>query len=390
MAAAGQPFAVEAVSTHGEVEAAIAEVADRLVEGIGRGPDLLLLWLSAQHRDQAGLILRRLQRRLAPEALAGCTVSGGIGGGREFQAGPCIAALALRLPGTRVQAFHLELDEPVGVVHGWPDVGGDAGVVLMPDPFSFPIEPFLDSLRKQRQDLPAIIGGLSSGATRAGGNLLLTDDGIFERGAAGVVMRGGVRLLPLIAQGTRPIGPARAVTRSEKNIVYEWGGRPAYEALSEVLAELEEEERRRFMHAPHVGLRPVESSAGEDAGDCLVRGVMGVDPDAGAIAIAEQVHDGLMLQFQTRDREAADQELDALLAMAASFHAQPLAALLFACTGRGLHLFREADHDVAALQRHWPGLPVSGCFAAGEIGPVCGKPYVHGLTASIGLLVPEA
>jgi len=388
LALVGNPAAAEAVSTHGEVEAAISEVGDKLSAALGRGPDLLLIFLSAEHREHAGLVLRRLQRRLSPDAVAGCTVSGAVGGGREFQNGPCLAAIGLRLPGTKVQAFHLGLDEEASVVHGWPDVGADSSVLLFPDPFSFPVEPFLESLRKQRADLPAVVGGIASGASRAGRNVLMTDDGLHERGASGVVLRGGVRLEPIVAQGTRPIGPLLEVTRCERNIVYELGGKSAYEGLSEVLEGLEEEERRRFMRAPHVGLRPVKSSAGEDARDCLVRGVMGVDPEAGAIAIAEQVHDGLMLQFQARDREAAHREIHALLEMASSFHANPVAALMFPCTGRGLHLFQEADHDVAAVQRHWPGLPVAGFFAAGEIGPVCGKPYVHGLSASIGLLVP--
>jgi small ligand-binding sensory domain FIST len=386
---AGKPSVAEAVSTHGDIEAAITEVGDKLMEGIGHGPDLIMVFLTAEHREHAPLVLRRLQRRLAPDALAGCTVSGVIGGGREHQTGPCIGAMALRLPGTRVQAFHLGLDDEASVVHGWPDVGNDASVLLFPDPFNFPLEPFFASLRKQRADLPTIIGGVASGASRNGSNLLMTDEGIHEGGAVGVVLRGGLRLEPIVAQGCRPIGPELVVTRSERNIVYELGGRSAYEGLSEVLAELDEDERRRFMRAPHVGLRAVASSAGETAPDCLVRGVVGVDPDAGAIAIAEPVHDGLKLQFQARDREAAHREMNALLEMASSFHTQPLAALIFNCTGRGLHLFQEADHDVAALQHHWPNLPVSGFFAAGEIGPVCGQPYVHGLSASIALIVPH-
>lgn len=387
---AGKPAVAEALSTRGDVESAIEEVCGKLLESIGRGPDLLLVFLSAEHREHAELVRTRLQRRLAPDALAGCTVSGVIGGGREHQSGPCLGAMALRLPGTRVQAFHLGLDDEASVVHGWPDVGSDAAVLLFPDPFNFPLEPFFASLRKQRADLPTIVGGVASGANRSGSNLLMTDEGVHQGGAAGVVLRGGVRIEPIVAQGCRPIGPELVITRSERNIVYELGGRSAYEGLSEVLAELDEDERRRFMRAPHVGLRAVASSAGETAPDCLVRGVVGVDPDAGAIAIQQEtVQNGIKLQFQTRDRDAAHQEMNALLEMASSFHAQPLAALLFNCTGRGLHLFQEADHDVAAIQRHWPGLPTAGFFAAGEIGPVCGKPYVHGLSASVGLLVPQ-
>jgi small ligand-binding sensory domain FIST len=390
LALAGSPAAADAISTHGDVEAAVEEVGSALEEKIGRGPDLLLIYLSAEHRDAAGLVLRRLQRRLAPDVVAGCTVSGAVGGGRELQSGPCLSAFAARLPGTRVQAFHLRHDEEAAVVHGWPDVGTDASILLFPDPFTFPIEPFLESLRTQRAELPAVVGGLASGANRAGGNVLFTDDGIFEHGAAGVVLRGSVRLAPLVSQGCRPVGPVLQVTRSERNIVYELGGKPAYEGLAEMLSDLEEDERRRFMRAPHVGLRPLTSSSGEEARDFLVRGVTGVDPEQGAIALAESVQDGSILQFQARDREAAHKELESLLDMASSFHARPFGALLFPCTGRGLHLFQQADHDIAAIHRHWEGLPVSGFFAAGEIGPVCGKPYVHGLSASLALLVAEA
>ena len=229
MALAGSPAAADAVSTHGDVEAAIEEVGRALEEKIGRGPDLLLIHLSAEHRDAVPLVLRRLQRRLAPDTVAGCTVSGAVGGGRELQSGPCLAAFAARLPGTRVQAFHLRHDEDAAVVHGWPDVGQDSGILLFPDPFSFPIEPFLDSLRTQRAELPQIVGGLASGANRAGGNLLFTEEGIFEHGAVGVVLRGAVRPVPLVSQGCRPIGPLLEITRSARNIVSELGGKPAYE-----------------------------------------------------------------------------------------------------------------------------------------------------------------
>ena len=51
---------------------------------------------------------------------------------------------------------------------------------------------------------------------------------------------------------------------------------------------------------------------------------------------------------------------------------------------------KSAQNLVDALQRSWPELPVGGAFAAGEIGPVCGRPYVHGLSACIGLLAETA
>ena len=145
---------------------------------------------------------------------------------------------------------------------------------------------------------------------------------------------------------------------------------------------------RSFKRSPHVGLLAVENRSGERAGDYLVRGLVNVDPENGSITIGDRVSDGFALQFQARDRETATADLDQTLALASAYHPDAAGALLYSCTGRGVHLFQQADHDVSALQRYWPDLPVAGGFMAGEIGPVCGRPYVHGLSACIGLLAP--
>ena len=60
------------------------------------------------------------------------------------------------------------------------------------------------------------------------------------------------------------------------------------------------------------------------------------------------------------------------------------AALLFTCNGRGLNLFQDPNHDAARIQSVAP-IPLSGFFAAGEIGPVGNKSFLHGFTASIVL-----
>jgi small ligand-binding sensory domain FIST len=60
-------------------------------------------------------------------------------------------------------------------------------------------------------------------------------------------------------------------------------------------------------------------------------------------------------------------------------------ALCFSCNGRGTNLFNEPNHDVSVAREKLPGTPVAGFFAAGEIGPVGGKNFIHGHTASFAL-----
>jgi small ligand-binding sensory domain FIST len=53
-------------------------------------------------------------------------------------------------------------------------------------------------------------------------------------------------------------------------------------------------------------------------------------------------------------------------------------------------MFEGACHDVGVARQIMPGTPVAGFFAAGEIGPVGGKNFIHGHTASFALLRPRS
>ncbi|MBW3623479.1 MAG: FIST C-terminal domain-containing protein, partial [Armatimonadetes bacterium] len=89
-----------------------------------------------------------------------------------------------------------------------------------------------------------------------------------------------------------------------------------------------------------------------------------------------------------RDADSADDELDRLLRDKRP-EGPPAAGLLFSCNGRGTRMFPAPHHDARATDTAYPRLPVAGFFAAGEIGAVGGKPFLHGHTASIALLLPE-
>jgi small ligand-binding sensory domain FIST len=109
---------------------------------------------------------------------------------------------------------------------------------------------------------------------------------------------------------------------------------------------------------------------------------MGIDPQTGALAVGDAIEVGQTIQFHVRDAATADEDLRSLLAR----EAEPAAgALLFTCNGRGSRLFSVPDHDASLVSEKLGGLPLSGFNCAGEIGPVGGKNFLHGFTASIAL-----
>jgi small ligand-binding sensory domain FIST len=122
-----------------------------------------------------------------------------------------------------------------------------------------------------------------------------------------------------------------------------------------------------------------------------MRGLLGADEDSGALAIGDTPRVGQTVRFHVRDAVSADEDLNETLALqSAALGGRPTAgALLFTCNGRGRQMFPEADHDAGALARSLGQVPVSGFFCAGEIGPVGGRNFLHGFTATIALFAGE-
>jgi len=88
------------------------------------------------------------------------------------------------------------------------------------------------------------------------------------------------------------------------------------------------------------------------------------------------------VQFHVRDAETADEDLQLLLD-AQQLDVPPLAGALFTCNGRGTRLFSEPDHDAKTIRGRLGDLPLAGFFAAGEIGPIGDRSFLHGHTASL-------
>jgi small ligand-binding sensory domain FIST len=224
---------------------------------------------------------------------------------------------------------------------------------------------------------------MASAARGPGGNRLVLDGSIRMGGAVGALLGPGVELASIVSQGCRPVGHPLAVTRAEGNVVYELGGQPALERLIE-LARRELAERDVAVineGGLHLGRVIDEHKAEFGRGDFLVRNVIGADREAGAIAVNDTVELGTTVQFHLRDAVAADEDLRALLD---GQHAD--AALMFTCNGRGTRLFGTPHHDASTLADIVGEIPMAGFFAAGELGPVGGRNFLHGFTASIALL----
>jgi small ligand-binding sensory domain FIST len=305
---------------------------------------------------------------------------------RELEEGPAVAVWAGALPGAEIECFHVaavQTDDGIAVA-GFPELDEPALVALLVDPFTFPTGPFLASLNERYERIP-LIGGIAVGGRQPGAQALILDEAVHTEGAVGAVVS-GLTVLTVVSQGCRPIGREAVITRCERNVVSELAGRPALERLRREIAALSSEEQTLAARGLLAGLVIDENRPEYDTGDFLMRGLLGTNEATGALALGDSVRVGQTLRFFVRDATSADADLRQALGGALR-RGRPAGALLFTCNGRGTNMFPEPDHDARIVTETLGTQALAGFFCGGEIGPVGGKAFLHGFTATLAVFL---
>jgi small ligand-binding sensory domain FIST len=382
------------VSTAADAMLAGSNAGADALAGLGGAPaQLAVVFASGTHLRFAQELLDAIVSTLRPATLIGCGAGGVLGQGREHESGSAVAVLAASFgPADAVETFRLPAAGPALACEAWspsPDRPLPSAVILLSDPHTFAVEGLLHALSDTAAGMP-VLGGLASARTDDGTPLFF-DGELVLQGAVGVALR-GVEVLPCVSQGAAPLGPELTITAAAGNVIRELAGRPALVAIREAVERMSTREQALLASGLLVGI-VIDSGKPEFVqGDFLVRGVLGADADSGAVAIAAPVQAGQVIRLHARDAESADEDLRrALRLQRAALSGQPPAgALVFSCNGRGRAMFGAPDHDVGALAQELGDVPAAGFFAAGEIGPVGGRSFLHGFTATIAAFPADA
>ncbi len=360
---------------------AAAEAAREAAAGLGgRATDLAFLFLSAEHLDGAEDAAAAVTDELDPRVLLGCVAGGVLAQERELEDGPGAAVWAGALPGATIDPFHLGALDAADP----PALDDPALVALLVDPFTFPLAEYLESLNAEQPGLP-LVGGIAAGAGRPGTQALILDGEVLDTGAVGASVS-GIPVRTVVSQGCAPFGREAVITRAEGNVVHELAGEPALDRLQAEILALDPAVQRQVASGLLVGLVIDENKSEYGRGDYVVRGLLGADEQARSLAVGERVRVGQTLRFHFRDATSADRDLREALDDALDHGQRPAAgALVFSCNGRGTGMFGEADHDARAVAAALGAPALAGFFCGGEIGPVGGRAFLHGLTATMAV-----
>lgn len=387
---------VSLVSDDHDSETAAARLVDQARAATGGKIDVVFTFLTAHHRENVESIVEKLWLELDPQALIGCSAEGVIGGTREIEGTSGLSILAGDMPDVRLHPFHIAaedwetlLSDPAALAERMGRGPQTRAVIGLGDPFTTPVIELMQQMDTQMSGSP-LVGGMASAARSPGGNVLLRNDQIFSDGMVGLSLSGNIAVQTVVSQGCRPIGRALVVTKAHNDVIEQLGGRPAMAVLAQIVTDLPAQDREQIEAGGLLLGRAISEYRDQfGRGDFLIRGLAGADQRSGAIRVGDLVRVGQTVQFHVHDAAAAHDDLRMMLDPG-RVGSPPPAALLFSCNGRGTRLFEQSGHDVGVAAAAMTGTAIAGFFAAGELGPVGGRNFIHGHTASFALMRPGA
>ena len=355
-----------------------------------------LVFMSPKFFPHAKMTLEILRVHARIPLLAGCSSAGLIAGEHEIESAGGLALALYSLPGAELNGVHFtqaQVEEANGAY--WHlETGVEPkhtnGWLVFMDPFHLDSESWIRGWNEAYAPTP-VFGGLASGVFSEPSTQVYLNGDVFEDGGVAVSVGGGVKLAGVISQGCTPIGESWTLTRVERNLIHQIANRPAYAVLHETFQKLTPDEQKKAQNNLLIGLVVNEYREDFHRGDFLVRNLIGGDPTSGVLAVGALPRAGQMMQFQRRDAAAAEEDMTELLTRAREQFggATIYGGCLCCCNGRGQGLFGAPDHDAGLVQKHLGPLGLAGFFGNGEIGPVGGKNYLHGFTASLALFVKK-
>jgi small ligand-binding sensory domain FIST len=371
-------------------EKAVIEVAESLRHEIGTNASLGVIFLTQEWRPHLEDTLELIRLHGHVPQLVGCSGWGIIGNRREIEHEPGFSLILFSLPTDSfsiVQISETQIEESTGGEYWLTATGLSAKEVtswiVLANPHFGGTESWLEEWSTAYPNVP-IMGGLASST---GSEIFLLEDGEATNAPVlAIAMKRGLLVRPLVSQGCRPIGDPSPITKAEQNLIMEIGNLPAYQALETAFLSIPAELRVSVRNNLFLGLAVSEYIEDFKQGDFLIRNILGADPQIGALAVGAHPRVGQTVQFQLRDSKSAQEDLVMAAENVKIGLSGPIGILLFSCAGRGKGLFGIPDHDAETLANILGNIPLAGFFCNGEIGPVGGKAFLHGYTASAAVL----
>ena len=376
----------------------LADLVAQLKEKLDADPDLIIAFVSQRFSFETADFVQMIKKNFPDCLVTGCNSEAMMIDDIETDNSPGISILAASgLPDNCAEVVHVDVENCPGEDDSpatWREfVGLDSkmnqNLIVFADPFSPGVDKVLSGLDYAYTG--TVTGGFASGAQFKGETVLFADDEIHSSGMVILDLGARLEVIPIVAQGCRPVGEDLEVTKCDNVVLEEVNGSNPLDYLRGLAAQLNDQERDLLQRSLFIGVEMDVLRADLNHGDYLIRNIRGINPDNGSLVIGEHLQKGQSVRFHIRDPESSKKELEEITEKLAIKlgNRKCCGMLVFSCLGRVRNFYNEPDVDVQLIHRINKKAPLAGFFCSGEIGQVSGNSYIHGYTATAVLIYEQ-
>ncbi len=365
-----------------------------------QGAGLVFLFATTDHASSYTEMLKAVRQATRCGNLVGCSGAGVLGSDGEIEGERGVAVLVLAADKARAAPFLLqnlkgrdrEAGREIGRLVG-PNVTGGSILAIFPDTLNCNPDALFLGLSESLGPVP-LVGGGAADAGSGEKTFQMCGGRAISNGIAGVLLSGDLTSSVGVTQSCRPVGRCQSITAAEGNVIMELGGRPALHGLTAAMGEEFPGDLERLAGYIFVGFPIHEARPGEPLarGDYLVRNIIGVDADTGAVAVGRTVSAGEVVGFVLRDPVGAREDLKAMLGEESLIGslARPRLGLYVNCCARGSSLYGIPGIDTAYISNTFESLPIVGFFSFCEFASMRGQPRLHNYAGVMTLIAEQA
>lgn len=358
---------------------AVSEAAAQAMTqaGISRA-DGGIVFFTADHAQHSRELVTSLARVIGTDCFTGASGAGVLTGAGEIEGEHGVAVMVFASDRFFARPFLFEplrgneanLGETFG---GFLAKAQDEHslMLLFPDTYNGNAQSLLQAI-EARAGFHPIAGAGASENGAGGATYQLCGDKLATNALAGMYISGALQTHIDITQGCQPITQSMMITKAENNLIHEIDHQPALEVFAKLLKGPLAEDLRRALTVLFVGLPADRSENSVAAGKYLVRNIIGLDPEKGIVAVADQVSEGQSMNFVLRDGQRARNDLQEMLDRQRAHlnGTKPALGFYFNCCARGSSLYGIPGIDAAYIKQSLGDFPLLGMFGGYELAPL--------------------
>ena len=348
-------------------------------------PHLVISFFSGSFREENNL-LEKLSTELPGTIIMGCSTSGEIT--NDGMSDNSISLLAIHFDSTKIQAAHAEIltdtdsskaGEEIAQKLAAPDL---AGVFVLCPGVNINGSEFVNGTIKVLGKKIPISGGLAGDALDFKQTFTFLNGKLYKNHAVAVGFYGQKICFDTGSRGGwSTFGPARRVTRSKNNILFELDGESALKLYKQYLGDKAEDLPSSGLLYPFAILQEDHSEQG------LIRTILNVNHEEGSLILAGDLPEGNLVCLMHAD---IDNLIDGARIAASEAKKrddnEESAAILVSCVGRKIVMTEDAIEEIDAVRNTFgPKVAMSGFYSYGEICPLLSseKAELHNQTMTV-------